>query len=326
MSLSKEELEQFARDMGVPPQQLLDPFTRTDELMLLLIKTIRDATQVNQLSIQALGGATNGGVMIPSVRNMSPEALKKLIESGSWVPYDVHSVPDISTASSGAGVEVVKEGDYVSCWTNGSYGGIGVRFNNPNAPIVYFNHFNPIRKLPFSKLYLNYTAQPGKACALFIGRQQSAEGMVPPNSAAFYPFQTIASDKDSHFAGAIAQYATEEENLTGLIGNKIKITGVSIQSDQALDYRLILFSKDSFADTDLDSDKFIGELELDLPSYGFRIAGANQYYMAVTGLNICYEDEDETNEIHVALQNLSATGKNAGATGEVKVLFTYEER
>ena len=136
----------------------------------------------------------------------------------------------------------------------------------------------------------------------------------------------LTSDKDSHFSSGINQNATEEENLTGLISNRIRINSISIQSDQSLDYRVILFSTDGFANTDLDLDTFQSDVEINIPSYGWRIAGANQYYMVVNGLAIDYEDEDATYELHVALQNLSATAKNAGATGEVVLRFTYEER
>jgi hypothetical protein len=87
-----------------------------------------------------------------------------------------------------------------------------------------------------------------------------------------------------------------------------------------------LFNKDSFADTDLDVDNFYSEVELDLATYGWRIAGAGQYYMILNGLSVDYEDSDGTNELHVALQNLSASAKNAGATGEVVILLVYEER
>ncbi len=137
---------------------------------------------------------------------------------------------------------------------------------------------------------------------------------------------TLTSDKDSHFSGAIVQNATEEENLVGLASNRIRITSITIQSDQSLDYRLIFFNTDAFANSDLDVDDLAGEVELDIPSYGFRIAGANQYYMSVHGLTLDYEDEDGSYELHVALQNLSATAKNAGATGEVVVTISYQVR
>ncbi len=137
---------------------------------------------------------------------------------------------------------------------------------------------------------------------------------------------TLSTDKDVEFTGAIVQNAVEQENLAGLASNRIRITGISIQSDQQLDYRVILFNKDTFANADLDIDTFAEEQELDLLSYGFLIAGASQYYMVVDGLAIDYDDEDGTHEIHVALQNLSATAKNAGATGEVVLKFFYEVR
>lgn len=137
---------------------------------------------------------------------------------------------------------------------------------------------------------------------------------------------SIKSDKDTHFTGAIAQYATEEENITGLESNKITITGVSIQSDQALDYNVMLFGTDGFAAADMDVDEFFDFIDLKLSSLGIRVGGAGQYYYARTGLAIDYEDEDASNELHVALQNASAAGKNAGATGEVKIKVSYIPR
>ena len=140
------------------------------------------------------------------------------------------------------------------------------------------------------------------------------------------PFYTMRSDKDTHFTGSIAQNAVEEESLTGLISNKVRITGIIILSDQELAYRVILYSTDAFADADLDVDSLINEFEFDLPGYGRRIAGTGKYSMVVTDLDMDYIDEDGTKELHVALQNLSSTSKNAGATGEVVLRFIYEER
>lgn len=136
----------------------------------------------------------------------------------------------------------------------------------------------------------------------------------------------IDSDKDSHFTTSIAQNAIETENLTGLSDSNITITGVSVQADEALDFRLWLFGTDGHADTDLDDDEFIDFVDLDLATNGAQIAGAGQYYYAQTGLNIDYEDEDASNELHLALQNLSAAAKTAGAAGEVKVKIFYTPR
>jgi len=80
--------------------------------------------------------------------------------------------------------------------------------------------------------------------------------------------QTIRSDKDIHFTGSLAKNAGEEENLTGLISNKIKITGIVIHSDQNLHFQLQFYSKDTFTDSDLDEDTFVGAVDLDVHKYG----------------------------------------------------------
>lgn len=136
----------------------------------------------------------------------------------------------------------------------------------------------------------------------------------------------IISDKDTHFTGAIATNANEKENIEGLESNSITIESISIQSDQELNYRLWIFGTDGFDDTDLDDDRFMEFTNLDLPTHSERLGGANQYYFGKTNLNIPYTDIDGTNELHVALENLDAVAKNAGATGEVKIQIGYIPR
>jgi len=79
---------------------------------------------------------------------------------------------------------------------------------------------------------------------------------------------TVRSDKDLHFTGALAKNESEQENLTRLETNKILIKGISIQAKQQLRYKLHLFSKDTFTDSDLDVDSLVGEVGLDLTKYG----------------------------------------------------------
>lgn len=134
----------------------------------------------------------------------------------------------------------------------------------------------------------------------------------------------LSTDKDSHFTEAIAQYATEEEDLPGLASNFIIIREVTILSDQNLSYRLLFFTTDGFANANLDLDTFLSSRALDIPTSGFQIGATGKYYLEVDNLAISYHDDDGTHELHVALQNLSATGKNAGATGEVVVHILYE--
>lgn len=140
----------------------------------------------------------------------------------------------------------------------------------------------------------------------------------------------IRSDKDVDFIGAIVQNAKEDANLTGLPMNKVFIKGISLQSKEARDYLVSYWSKDTFEDTDLDVDTFIDWTRFNLAGTSgidvMRIAGANQFYGSVTGLNIPYEDKDASNELHISLLNLSASAKTAGAAGEVVVEVWVEPR
>lgn len=141
---------------------------------------------------------------------------------------------------------------------------------------------------------------------------------------------SIRSDKDDNFTGALIQNAKEDENLTGLASNKIMIKAVRIEADQALDFAVIFWSKDTFDDTNLDSDTFIEWVRFQLDGTTglnvIRPGGAGQFYGSVTGLNIPYRDDDLTNELHVSLMNLSSTAKDAGAVGEVIIEVDYEIR
>lgn len=134
------------------------------------------------------------------------------------------------------------------------------------------------------------------------------------------------SDKDTHFTGALAQYEAEAENITGLLSNNIIIKQVTLLSEQQLYYRLHFFSKDVFESTDPDLDAYIGWLDFDLPTHGIRYKNTGLYRLSLMsegeGL-LRYIDEDESNELHVALENLSSTAKNAGSGGYVVIIVFY---
>lgn len=78
----------------------------------------------------------------------------------------------------------------------------------------------------------------------------------------------IRSEKGEHFTEAIAQNGVERENLTGLPTDRVIITGVKINSEQSLHYRVLFYATDDFDETDLDNDKLLGSVELDLTRYG----------------------------------------------------------
>jgi len=132
--------------------------------------------------------------------------------------------------------------------------------------------------------------------------------------------EIISTDKD-HFRLEIVMNAHEEENITGLYTNKYFIRGVNIQSKQPLKFRLIFWGSDTFDDvSDIDKDTYIDDVELDMTAYpAFRINNADQYRLNVGALDILYEDYDATRELHISLQNLSATSKIAGGAGEVQL-------
>ena len=141
---------------------------------------------------------------------------------------------------------------------------------------------------------------------------------------------TVRTDKDTHFTGAIAQNASEEENvvlpgaLAGIRGNaRGYIRSITVVSDQQLAWELGFFSADSFEDADADVDTHIAAWPFQAAD-GIQIAATGLYRYYVDGLAIPYLDDDGTFELHVALINRSATGKNAGATGEVAVEFEIE--
>lgn len=123
-----------------------------------------------------------------------------------------------------------------------------------------------------------------------------------------------------HFTGAISLYANESENLTGLLSNKYTIKDINIQSMQPLIWLLQFYGDDGFDDTNLDTDSFLDEIELDMTEDpAFRVNNANQYKLNFSGLEMLYEDYDRTKELHIMLQNQSATAKLAGVNGAVQI-------
>ncbi|GAI60977.1 unnamed protein product [marine sediment metagenome] len=103
-----------------------------------------------------------------------------------------------------------------------------------------------------------------------MGKVIIAKGVGRPDFLLFpvTRIQAVRSDKDVHFTRALAKGESEQENLTGLVSNKIIIQSVSISAAQPLHFRLEFYSRDSFTDSDLDVDTFIGAVELDLTKYG----------------------------------------------------------
>ncbi len=141
---------------------------------------------------------------------------------------------------------------------------------------------------------------------------------------------TLKTDKDVEFTGAIAQNAVEYEHialpaaLSGIGGRaRVRLTMINIISTENLDWDLMLFSKDTVATSDPDTNSFVGRWGF-VAANAVRIAGAGLYYYFISGLDVPYSDDDGTGELHVGLVNRSAASKTAGAGGNMTVSFTFE--
>ncbi len=179
------------------------------------------------------------------------------------------------------------------------------------------------RKVEFD--YLELTTS--RATNLYIEASSHEEGVPRMELARGEELKILPTDKDLHFTGEIKMNNHETENLTGLLSSKVWINGVHCQSKQALKFLLLFWSKDTFADTDLDLDSNKNMVELDMSSSpAYRIAKAHQYYLPVDDLAIPYEDEDGTNELHISLMNLSAVAKEEGTDGQVQIDVYYSPR
>lgn len=300
-----------------------DWVSRVDNLLLEQRQLILAQTALLQAMTAKLGGG-------PSVINTcdlfapsgtTPLEIRQQLETGGFFPYQVKTIADMATAVTDQEIEL--QGQSILGWSSGTLANVGVRLNSQQADIIYLDRFNPIKFTPFWKIYLTYAAQPGQSLQLFVGRTCNLVPDIYSLASAFEP-GSVRSDKDTNFTGAIVSGATEEENLS-IGASRIRIRGAFIISDQQLAFQAILFGTDAFADANLDADTFRHTIEFDLPTHGFQIAGAGPYYQSIDGMNVIYQDADGTNEIHVALQNLSATAKAAGAGGEVVLGFIYEK-
>lgn len=136
--------------------------------------------------------------------------------------------------------------------------------------------------------------------------------------------QVIRSDKDTDFVLAQAQNVSDDANLAGLNGNSGRIRSVTVLADQALAWEIAFYSTDGFSDPDADVDSYIDSVRFS-EGDGLQDDGAGLYRYCASGLDIPYVDDDGTNEVHCRVINRSATGKNAGATGEIVVRVTIEE-
>jgi len=131
--------------------------------------------------------------------------------------------------------------------------------------------------------------------------------------------EQLKIDGDTYFTEALIQNASENENLT-ITRDEITILSIGLYALQQLNYRVWLYSKDDFA-----ADSLIGYVDFNLPAVGAtkNIGGTTYYYYNISDVGLAYEDEDSTKELHIQLENKSATAKIAAAGGKVQMMLFY---
>jgi hypothetical protein len=144
----------------------------------------------------------------------------------------------------------------------------------------------------------------------------------------------IRSLKGTHFTGAIAQNAGEAEDIAipgaGSSAGDYSLRGylyireIHLWADQNLSWEVQFWADDDYDETDVDLDAFLGSYTFAVAD-GLQNAGTGLYRYSQTKLELSYVDRDVTGEIHIKLVNRSATGKNAGGTGEVVVEVVAEK-
>jgi len=91
---------------------------------------------------------------------------------GEGLPiYNVRAIP-MDTALTDNEVEL--PGNSLSVSTDGSYSGVTIKFDSVVNDTILLDRFKDFYFYPggFTKIYVTFTAQSGKALYLFVGREQ----------------------------------------------------------------------------------------------------------------------------------------------------------
>lgn len=158
--ITEKEIEKFAREQGLPKQGLLDYMSRMDELLIANLKQMRHLELTTNL-------------VIPRIKRLSLDEMKKRLESGQEVPYEVKEI-DMTSARTDEPITI--EGDHITAQVSGggTLAGVTIRFNMQKASPVPMEFFNPWKQ-QFFQIFLTHTAQAGQTLYLAIGREASSE-------------------------------------------------------------------------------------------------------------------------------------------------------
>lgn len=276
-----------------------------------------------------MGTDTTNKLLVEIAKLMQVPSQKPPRRSSNDPAYNVMTYDLTIARTKEMPLEINLPGDALTFFTNGDLSNIEFRLDSPTNDWIVVGEFGNPYSYPakFQEFYLSWLAMPGKYLRIHIGREAGAAAHVDITAAApKVIFYDLASDKDNNFTLALLTGFKEDENLTGLLTNKVRVTGISIEAEQALNFWIMFWKSATFSNPDLNIDTFIGGVNLDLAGFGLRVDGAGQWYMSLEDVDLDYEDANRTNVLHVSLYNADAVAKIAGAAGAVKLVFRYEVR
>ena len=135
----------------------------------------------------------------------------------------------------------------------------------------------------------------------------------------------------TQFTGTGTQHVLYTTNITSVGYNQVSVRNITVVSSQNLAWEVFLFSKDTFANADVDTDSCISRIAFDTAD-GIQFGGAGNFYYssmestlnAGANIGVPYIDEDRSSELHVGLINRSSTPKEAGTYGPIAITFLVE--
>ncbi len=130
--------------------------------------------------------------------------------------------------------------------------------------------------------------------------------------------EILTTNSTIHFTEELLKNEFENEDITNLHSNNCVINGISILSKQALNFRLLFWKNNTFNNSNINNNSYIGNIELDLTSNP-TINFDSFYRLNVEDAKLTYIDLDNLNTLHISLLNLSNETKKAGIDGEVKL-------
>ncbi len=130
----------------------------------------------------------------------------------------------------------------------------------------------------------------------------------------------------TYYRGALALNAVATENVTlpvaleGTNGNGLNIiSGITINSKENLAWELQFWGSSAFQTTNPDTDLFLGRWAF-AAGDGVQDAATGLFRYYIDGLNMPYQDENNTGKLHMALVNRSAAAKTAGDAGGIRII------